>query len=84
MKQQSWKFFGWKKDYKKAKITKQSYACKGYVSTDIAKILNSFNPDLQVEDSESIIKHRRKDLLTGLKWFNFVTTLLSELKRKWW
>ena len=35
---------------------KRSYAGKGYASTYSVKILNSFNPEPQLRDTESTIK----------------------------
>ena len=37
------------------KITKRSHAFKGYASSYNVKILNSFNPELQLKDTESAI-----------------------------
>ena len=36
---------------------------KDYVSTFNTKILNSFNPELQLKDTESVIKNKLIDLL---------------------
>ena len=49
------------------KITKQENAFKGYASTYIVEILNSFNPELQLEDIESAIKSKLIELQTQLK-----------------
>ena len=43
--------------------------------------MNSFNHKLQLEDAESTIRNKLKDLLTELKGFKFVTTLALELKK---
>ena len=51
----------------KMKITKQENAFKGYASTYIVEILNSFNPELQLEDIESAIKSKLIELQTQLK-----------------
>ena len=40
-------------------MTKRKYAFKGYVD-----ILNFFNPELQLEDTESAIKSKLVELLT--------------------
>ena len=40
---------------KSAKITKWEHAFKGYASTYNGEILNSFNPELQLKDTESAI-----------------------------
>ena len=44
-----------------------------------AQILNSFNPELQ--DTESSIKSKLTELLTQLKGFKFVTTLVLVFKK---
>ena len=44
-------------------------------------ILNSFNPELQLKDTESAIKSKLIDLLTQLKGFKFVTTLVLVFKK---
>ena len=66
---------------KTAKITKRACAFKGYANSYIVNILNSFNPELQLKDTESEIKSKLMDLLTPLKVFKFMTTLLLELKK---
>ena len=43
-------------------------------------MLNSFNPELQLSDSESSIKNKLIDLLTWLKGFKFVATVVLEFK----
>ena len=63
---------------KNAKITKRSHADKSYTSTYIVKILNSFNPELQLKDTEYAIRNKLIDLLAELKSFKFVTTLILE------
>ena len=45
------------------KTTKRSHAYKGYASTYSVKILNSFNPELQLKGTESAIKTKLIDLL---------------------
>ena len=62
-------------------MTKRKDAFKGYASTYNVEILNSFNPELQVEDTESAIKSNLKDFLTQLKSFTFVTTLALVFKK---
>ena len=44
-------------------------------------ILNSFNPELQLKDTESAIKSKLIDLLTQLKGFKFVTKLVLLFKK---
>ena len=66
---------------KSLKTAKRAHAFKDYASTYNVKILNSFNPELQLEDIESAIKSKLIDLLTQLKGFKFVTTLLLVFKK---
>ena len=66
---------------KNAKITKQSHAYKDYGSSYIADILNSFNPELQLKNSESAIRNKLMGLMTELKGFKFVMTLVIEFKK---
>ena len=66
-------------DTKKKKFFKQkNVKINGFASTYNVEILNSCNPELQLEDTESAIKCKLKKLLTELKGFEFVTTLLFE------
>ena len=62
------------------KITKGSYAYNGYVSNYNVEILNSFNPELQLTDTKSTIRNELNSLLTDLKVFIFLETLVSEFK----
>ena len=66
---------------KNAKITKRSHAYKDYGSSYIADILNSFNPELQLKNSESAIRNKLMGLMTELKGFKFVMTLVIEFKK---
>ena len=66
---------------KNVKITKGLHAFKGNASSYNFEILNSFNPKLQLKDAESAIKNQLIDLLSELKGFKFVTTLVLEFKR---
>ena len=43
--------------------------------------LNSFNPEQQVIDIESTIRNKLIDLLTELRGFKFVATLVKEFKK---
>ena len=43
--------------------------------------LNSFNPEQQVIDIESTIRNKLIDLLTELRGFEFVATLVKEFKK---
>ena len=45
------------------------------------KILNSFNPELQLKDTKFAIKRKLIELLTQLKGFKFVTTLVLVFKK---
>ena len=66
---------------KNAKITNQSHAYKGYSGTYIVEMLNSFNSELQPEDTESAIRNKLRDILSAFKWFKFVTNLVLEFKK---
>ena len=61
---------------KNIKTTKREHAFKGYASTYNVEILNSFNPELQLKDTESAIKSKLIELLSQLRGFKFVTTLV--------
>ena len=63
------------------KIPKGAHALKGYASSHNAQILNSFNPELQLKGTESAIKSKPIELLTQLKAFKFVTTLVLWFKK---
>ena len=65
-------------DEKNAKITKQSPALKGsgnYYNVEV------FNPELLLENTESTIRNKLIDLLSELKGFKLVTTLVLEFKK---
>ena len=62
-------------------IAKREDAFKGYANTYNVEILNSFNPELQLKDTESAIKSKLIELLTQLKGFKFVTTLVLVFKK---
>ena len=66
---------------KNSKITKQAHALKVYASTCSAEILNSFNSEPQLKDTESTIKNKLMDLFSELKDFKFVTTLVLKFKK---
>ena len=55
---------------------------KGYASSYNVKNLNSFNPELQLKVTESTIKSKLIGLLTQLKGFKFVTTLVLMFKNR--
>ena len=42
----------------------QCHAYKGYASAYSVEILNSFNPELKIKDTESAIKNTLTDLLS--------------------
>ena len=63
------------------KITKTAYALKAYASSYNVEILNSFNPKLQHKDNEFAIKSKLKKILTQLRVFKFVTTIVLVLKK---
>ena len=66
---------------KNAKITNQS-PFTGHASTYSIKILNSFNPEIQLKDPEYAIRNKLIDLLTELKDFKFMTILALEFKKE--
>ena len=66
---------------KNVKRTKQTHAFKGYASSYIIEILNSFNSELEREDTESAIKSKLIELLTQSKSFKFVTTVVLVFKK---
>ena len=49
---------------KNVKITKQAHAFEGYASAYNLEVLNSFNPELQLKDTESAIKCKLIELLS--------------------
>ena len=55
----------------------------GYGSCYNVYILNSFNPEQQLKNTESIIIKKLIDLLSELGGFEFVMSLVIEFK-KWW
>ena len=63
------------------KITKRQHVFKGYASTYNVEILNCFNPELQLKDTESAIKSKLIKLLTQLKGFKFLTTVFLVVKK---
>ena len=83
MKPQSLKTFFNKKDSKKnAKIRKQSHSYKCNGSTYQVEILDSFNTELQLKNSESAIRNKLKDILIELEVLKFMATLVLEFKKK--
>ena len=57
------------------------HAFKNYASPYNGQIWNSFDPELPHKDTEFAIKNKLLDLLTELKVFNFVATLVLEFKK---
>ena len=68
-----------KKKY--VKITKQEHAFKGYERAYNVEVLNSFNSELQLKDTEYATKSKLIDFLSGLKGFKFVKTLVLVFKK---
>ena len=60
---------------------KQPFTYEGYGSAYNAKILNYFNLELQLRDTESAIRNKLKDLVKEFKGFKFVKTLVLEFKK---
>ena len=63
------------------KIIKRVHAFRGYASSYNVEILNSFNPVLQIKDTEPEVKNKLKKLLTESRKFKFVTTLVLVFKK---
>ena len=66
---------------KNVKITKRLHTFKGYGSIYNVKMLNSFNSELQLKDTESAIKSKLIELLSELSGFRFVTILVLVFKK---
>ena len=62
-------------------IKKRVHAFKGFASSYNVEVLNSFNPELQLKDTEYAIKRNLIALLTQLKDFKFVATLVLVFKK---
>ena len=57
----------------------------GYTIDYNAEILNPFNSELQLKDTVSWIRNKRKHSLAGLEGFKFMMILGLEFKKiKWW
>ena len=61
---------------KNVQTTNREHAFKGFASTYNAEILNSFNLELQLKDTESTLKSKLIELFTQIKGFKFVKTLV--------
>ena len=59
--QNKWKFF----KQKNINITKREHVFKGFENTD--NISNSFNPELQLKDTDSAIKNMLKKIIEWIK-----------------
>ena len=66
---------------KTANITKREHAFKGFASTYNIEFLNSFDTELQLKDTEYAIKSKLIELLTQLKCFKFVATVVLLFKK---
>ena len=66
---------------KNMKIIRRAHAFKSFASSYNVAILDSFNPELQLKDTESTIKSKLIDVLTQLKGFKFVATLVLVFKK---
>ena len=55
--------------------------CKNNKTSNEIEILNSSDPELQHKDTESAIKNKLKKLLSELKGFKSVITLVLVLKK---
>ena len=66
---------------KNVKITKRAHAFKCYASTYNVEIFSSFNPELQLKDSESPVKSKLVDLFSKLRGLKFVTTSVLLFKK---
>ena len=66
---------------KNIKVTKREHAFKGQASTYNVEILNSLNAELQLKDTQSAIKSKLIELLTQLRGFKFVITLVLVFKK---
>ena len=66
---------------KNVKITKPGHAFKCFSSSYNVEILDYFNHELQLKDTESAFKNKLKKLLTQLAGFKFVATLVLVFKK---
>ena len=60
-------------------MKKQSH--KVYAGTYSLEVLNPFNLELQLKDTESAIKNKLINFLSELREFKFVTILVLEFKK---
>ena len=66
---------------KTVNAVKWERAFKGSASTYNVDILNSFDPELQLKDTEFAIKSKLIELPTQLKGFKFLITLVLVFKK---
>ena len=66
---------------KNVKIIQWKHAFKSFASAYNIEILNSFNHELQLKDTESAIKSKLIEILAQSKGFKFVTTLVLVFKK---
>ena len=64
-----------------AKITKRSHAFQVYTTSYDVEILNYNDSELQIKGTKSEIKNKIIDLLSELRGFKFVKTLVLEFKK---
>ena len=67
---------------KNIKVTKREHTFKSYASTCNVEILNYFNLELQLKDTDSVIKSKLIHLFSELKGIKFVKTLVLVFKKK--
>ena len=67
---------------KNIKVTKREHNFKSYASTCNVEILNYFNLELQLKDTDSVIKSKLIHLFSELKGIKFVKTLVLVFKKK--
>ena len=60
----------------------QSNSSDNYIRHYNVKILNLFDPELQLINTKSVIKNKLKDLLNELKKFKVQTVLFLDYKKK--
>ena len=70
--QNKWKFF----KQKNINITKREHVFKGFENT--YNISNSFNPELQLKDTDSAIKNMLKKILNELRGVRYFSLLLKD------
>ena len=63
------------------KLPKRAYAFQVFTSIHNVETLNSYNPELQLKDTEFENKSELTNLLTQIKGFKFVPTLVLVFKK---